>query len=69
MTTTNEKKSSHPPSHVILADSIRHNIAQTTSTSKPFTPCLVATISKWCHRTARDKRQHCVVTKDSSENP
>ena len=44
-------------SHTIIEDSIRHNIAQMTSTSKAYIPCLPATIIKWCHIIAWDRRQ------------
>ena len=43
------KKLSYPPSHTIIEDTIRHDIAQMTSTSKAYISCLLATIIKWCH--------------------
>ena len=39
-----EKKMSHSPFHTIIKDTIRHNIAQMTSTSKAYMPCLLAVI-------------------------
>ena len=39
-----QQQLSHPPSHAIIEDTIRHNIAQMTSTSKASIPCLLATI-------------------------
>ena len=39
-----QQQLSHPPSHAIIEDTIRHNIAQMTSTSKAYIPCLLATI-------------------------
>ena len=51
--TTPKKKQqqqlSHPPSHTIIENAIRDNIAQMTSKSKACIPCLLATIIKWCH--------------------
>ena len=41
-----KKKTSFPPSHMIIEDTFRHNIAQMTSTSKAYIPCLLATIIK-----------------------
>ena len=41
-----KKRTSYPPSHTIIEDTIRHNIAQITSTSKAYIPCLPATIIK-----------------------
>ena len=58
ITTPKEKKRlSHPPFHTIIEDTIRHNIAQMTSTSKAYIPCLLATMIKWCH-IAWDRHQH-----------
>ena len=54
---TLKKNTSYPPSHTIIEDSIRHNIAQMTSTSKVYIPCLLATIIKWCHRIVWDRHQ------------
>ena len=42
----------------IREDTIRDDIAQMTSTSKAYIPCLLATIIKWCHIIAWDRRQH-----------
>ena len=39
-----EQQLSHPQSHVIIEDTIRHNIAQMASASKASIPCLLATI-------------------------
>ena len=47
--TKNKKKLSHPRFHTITEDTIRHNIAQMTSTSKTDIPCPLATIIKSCH--------------------
>ena len=55
---TLKKKTSYPPSHTIIEDTIRHNIAQITSTSKAYIPCFLAIIIKWCHIIAWDRRQH-----------
>ena len=41
-----QQQLNHPPSHTIMEDTIRHNIAQMTSTSKAYIPCLLATIIK-----------------------
>ena len=41
-----KEKKSHPPLHTIIKDTIRHNIAQMTSTSKADILCLLATIFK-----------------------
>ena len=41
-----QKQLNHPPSHTIMEDTIRHNIAQATSTSKTYIPCLLVTIIK-----------------------
>ena len=41
-----QQQLSHPPSCTIIEDTIRHNIAQTTSASKAYIPCLYATIIK-----------------------
>ena len=41
-----QQQLSHPPFHTIIEDTIRHNIAQMTSTSKAYIPYLLATIIK-----------------------
>ena len=41
-----QQQLSHPPSHTIIEDTIRHNIAQMTSISKAYIPCLLATVIK-----------------------
>ena len=43
------KQKSYPASHAIIEVTIRHNIAQMTSTSKAFIPCLLAIIIKVAH--------------------
>ena len=40
------KKKSYPLPHAFMEDTIRHNIAQMTSTSKAYIPCLLAIIIK-----------------------
>ena len=52
--TLKKKETSYPPSHTITEDTIRHNIAQMTSTSKAYIHCLLATIIK-CHIIAWDR--------------
>ena len=42
----NNKRMSHPQSHAIIEESIRHNIAQMTSTSKVYIPYILAIIIK-----------------------
>ena len=41
-----QQQLSHPLSHIIIEDAIRHNIAQMTSKSKAYIPCLLAKIIK-----------------------
>ena len=41
-----KKETSYLPSHTIIEDTIRNNIAQMTSTSKAYIPCLLVTIIK-----------------------
>ena len=48
-TTTIPKTTSHPLSHTIIEDTIRHEIAQMTSTNKAYISCLLVTIIKGCH--------------------
>ena len=58
MITTSKKTLSDPPFHAIIEDTIKHNIAQMTSTSKVYILCFFATIIKWCQIIAWDRRQH-----------
>ena len=44
--------------HAFMEDTIRHNIAQMTSTSKAYIPCLLAIIIKWCHMITWNRLQH-----------
>ena len=46
---TEKKKTSSPLPHGFMEDTVRHNIAQMTSASKAYIPCLLAIIIKWCH--------------------
>ena len=45
------------PLHAFMGDTIRHNFAQMTSTSKTFIPCFLVIIINWCHMITWDKLQ------------
>ena len=47
--TSSLTKKSYPLSHDFMEDTMRHNIAQTTSASKVYVSCLLVIIIKWCH--------------------
>ena len=46
---TKQNRTSYPLPHAFMGDTIRHNIAQLTLTSKAYIPCLLVIIIKWCH--------------------
>ena len=46
---TKQNRTSYPLTYAFMEDTIKHNIAQMTSTSKAYIPCLLVIIIKWCH--------------------
>ena len=46
---TKQNRTSYPLTYAFMEDTIKHNIAQMTSTGKAYIPCLLVIIIKWCH--------------------
>ena len=55
---TKRNRASYLLPHAFMEDTIRHNIAQMTSTSKAYIPCLLVIIIKWCHMITWNRLQH-----------